>query len=82
MNISTKTVLAGALLTAVMASTTASAGRAELPTIDNGNVVNTAQKVFLSNTSGGMAEQVIAYNSASVKKVSFKAPVADKEVNR
>ena len=82
MNISTKTVLASALLTAAIAATSAQAGRGELPTYDNNNVVTSAQKVYLNNTSGGKAEQVIAYsdNSVGIKKVSFQAPAADLDV--
>ncbi len=83
MNITVKTVLTSALLTAVIAGTSANAGRAELPSFDNDNIVVTAaEKVFL-NTSGGMAQQSIAYaDSVSIKKVSFQAPVANQEINR
>jgi len=74
MNISTKAVLASALLVSVIAGTSANAGRAELSTVNNGYLVSSAQKVYLENTSGGKAEEVIAYidNSVGIKKVSFK----------
>lgn len=78
MNISTKAVFTSALLTAVIAGTSANAGRAELSTHSDNYVVTTAQKVFLENTSGGKAEEVIAYtdNSVGIKKVSFNTPSA------
>lgn len=84
MNTLAKTVLSSALLTVVIAGSSANAGRGELPTVSNGNIVTTAQKVFLTNTSGGDAEQVIAYtdNSVGIKKVSFVAPSVDQEINR
>ena len=86
MNITSKAVLASALITAVLASTSASAGRAELPTNTGNNIVNSAQKIYLENTSGGKAEDVIAYsdNSVSIKKVSFKSSAAESfmQVNR
>jgi len=84
MNTLAKTVLSSALLSVVIAGTSANAGRGELPTVSNGNIVNTAQKVFLTNTSGGDAEEVISYteNSVGIQKVSFQSPAVDQEINR
>ena len=86
MNTLAKTVLSSALLTIVIAGTSANAGRAELSSHSDNYVVKTAQKVFLGNTSGGDAEQVIACseNLAAIKKVSFNIPSAvnAQEINR
>lgn len=84
MNTLTKTVLTSALLTAVIAGTSANAGRAELPTNANGYIVTSDQKVFLNNTSGGDAEEVISYvdNSVAIKKVNLQSPVAVQQTNR
>ena len=83
MNITSKAVLASALITAVLASTSASAGRAEFPTNTGNPIVTSAQKIYLENTSGGKAQEVIAYSDSSVK-VNFDAPTAElfKQVNR
>lgn len=84
MNTLTKTVLTSALLTAVIAGSSANAGRAELSDYSNSYLVTADQKVFLNNTSGGDAKEVISYsgNSVEINKVSFKAPVATQEINR
>ena len=87
MNIPSKAVLASALFTAVLASTSASAGRAELPTNIGSPIVTSAQKVYLENTSGGKAQDVISYTNNSAK-VNYDAPAPtdlglfDKDSNR